>query len=991
MLKLQDIAAKSSLSLEDLVKLEESILSTGYLTPEKAREEIEHFAVKLGLDEYYFKTTTLDEVFRHLIAISASELVANYGGEGVGIQLINEQPDKAVYIVENESSKTDEIEKRIESRYPAFRLESYRSKYSKKRPRLRIYIVTKPVYKSVKSHKNRFNEFQDVASLDFLERSASETIARYETAWKSMNNRESPYISISDKPETGETRVMVGIHGEKIRQFLNNFSHLLQKYGVSSNRKYREVFQDNKQIYSFYLDKMTPETIEDFSRDLNAVVMLPDSEITQLFFDEVYSPQQVMYALSAAAFTHQFLTMFTEEYFILNRALQDSPEAKGILDVLRARLVKDTFSESRIEQTILEHPDIVLLIFRHFTERLHPRKAEKDLKELEQQITRRIEQDVPSLKNRAILNYFLTFNRLILKTNFFMQDRTCIGFRLDADFLDPVDFPEKPFGVFFFYGREFIGFHIRFRDIARGGVRIIRSRNLTYYENNLDTLFLENYNLAMTQQKKNKDIPEGGSKGTILLKLENQDEQERAFKSYIDGMMDLIMPNEEVLDLYGHEELLFLGPDEGTADLMTWAALYARRRGYPFWKAFTTGKTEKNGGIPHDIFGMTTAGVHEYVLCVLEKLGLKEENVVKVQTGGPDGDLGSNEILVSCDRTIAVVDGSGVLYDPKGIDRKGLVNLAKMRVPVAEFDRKLLSPKGWLVTVNDKEIALPDGTVVHNGEDFRNTFHLSPLARGDLFVPCGGRPAAVNINNWQQLFDDGRKPKFSVIVEGANLFITEEARLRLEEHGVIVIKDASANKGGVTSSSLEVFASISLNEKEYETNLCVRNGETSSFRKAYVTEIIEIIKNNARQEFDLLWREHQAGGLPLTRLTNLISDKINSLTDALNESTLCRNKEVRARVISEYAPKSLLELVSLESILQRVPDSYLNAIVSTRLATGFVYQHGLGANEMDFYTYLSNLLPLETGRDAGTGQGAQNTQLQGAKGSSSGSADTDKA
>jgi glutamate dehydrogenase len=836
MLKLQDIEKKSSLSLEELVKLEESILSMGYMTPEKAREEIERFAVRLGFDDYYFRTTTIDEVFRHLIAISASELVSRYGGEGVGIQLINERPAKAVYIVEDESSKTEEIEKRIEKKYPAFRLESYRTKCEKKQMRLRIYIVTKPRFK--KHKKKEGLGFENVVNLDFLEKSAPETIARYKAAWESMNNRESPYVGISDKPETGETRVMVGIHGEKIRQFLKYFSHLLSKYGFSTNRKYREAFQDQKQIYSFYLDKMSAETIEEFSRDLNAVVMLPKTGITKLFLDKQFSPQQALYALSAATFTHQFLTVYTEEYSTLNQALQDSPEAKGILDVIRTRLVKDTFSESRIEQTVLEHPDIVLLIYGHFIERLHPRKANQNLEELEKQIENRIEQDVPSQKNKTILSSFLKFNKVILKTNFFMRDRTCASFRLDPDFLNQVDFPERPFGVFFFYGREFIGFHVRFRDIARGGVRIIRSRNLTYYENNLDTLFLENYNLAMTQQKKNKDIPEGGSKGTILLKLETQDEHERAFKSYIDGLMDLIMPNEEVFDLYGKEELIFLGPDEGTAELMNWAALYANRRGYPLWKAFTTGKLEKNGGIPHDVYGMTTAGVHEYVLGVLEKLDLKEENITKFQTGGPDGDLGSNEILISRDRTIAIVDASGVLCDPDGIDRTGLTALAKKRLTVSEFDQKLLSQKGFFVSVNDKERTLPDGTLVHNGEDFRNKFHLSPLAQADLFVPCGGRPAAININNWQQLFSGQDEPRFRMIVEGANLFITEEARLRLEEHGIVVIKDASANKGGVTSSSLEVFAALALSEAEYDQHQCVQDGVVSPFRKAYVEEIL---------------------------------------------------------------------------------------------------------------------------------------------------------
>jgi glutamate dehydrogenase len=47
---------------------------------------------------------------------------------------------------------------------------------------------------------------------------------------------------------------------------------------------------------------------------------------------------------------------------------------------------------------------------------------------------------------------------------------------------------------------------------------------------------------------------------------------------------------------------------------------------------------------------------------------LTEADVSKFQTGGPDGDLGSNEVLISKDKTIGVVDGGGVLYDPQGID-----------------------------------------------------------------------------------------------------------------------------------------------------------------------------------------------------------------------------------------------------------------------------------------------------------------------------------
>ncbi len=42
------------------------------------------------------------------------------------------------------------------------------------------------------------------------------------------------------------------------------------------------------------------------------------------------------------------------------------------------------------------------------------------------------------------------------------------------------------------------------------------------YRRNAATLLEETYNLAFTQQAKNKDIPEGGSKGTILLDADDQ-------------------------------------------------------------------------------------------------------------------------------------------------------------------------------------------------------------------------------------------------------------------------------------------------------------------------------------------------------------------------------------------------------------------------------------------------------------------------------------
>jgi hypothetical protein len=130
------------------------------------------------------------------------------------------------------------------------------------------------------------------------------------------------------------------------------------------------------------------------------------------------------------------------------------------------------------------------------------------------------------------------------------------------------------------------------------------------------------------------------------------------------------------------------------------ASLQARERGYPYWKAFTTGKTVGRGGIPHDMYGMTTRSVRGYVTGIQSMLGLDGTKCTKMQTGGPDGDLGSNEIKLGHERTVAIVDGSGVLVDPEGINREELVRLAGIRSPIKEFDVSLLSSK---VSVSLKE------------------------------------------------------------------------------------------------------------------------------------------------------------------------------------------------------------------------------------------------------------------------------------------------
>ena len=55
----------------------------------------------------------------------------------------------------------------------------------------------------------------------------------------------------------------------------------------------------------------------------------------------------------------------------------------------------------------------------------------------------------------------------------------------------------------------------------------------------------------------------------------------------------------------------------------------------------------------------------------------------------------------------AIVDGSGVLHDPNGIDRSELTRLAKARQTVSNVDRTKIGPGGYLILLEDKGFVLP--------------------------------------------------------------------------------------------------------------------------------------------------------------------------------------------------------------------------------------------------------------------------------------------
>ena len=351
---------------------------------------------------------------------------------------------------------------------------------------------------------------------------------------------------------------------------------------------------------------------------------------------------------------------------------------------------------------------------------------------------------------------------------------------------------------------------------------------------------------------------------------------------------------------------------------------------------------------------------------------MNEKTVAKFQTGGPDGDLGSNEILLSTpnESYVGILDGSGVLCDPEGIDKEELTRLAHTRKMVKEFDTSKLSKQGFFVSVDDMDVMLPNGAIIANGTTFRNNFHteiFKYVDHVDVFVPCGGRPNSINLNNLHCFIDEKtNKCKIPYIVEGANLFIAQPAKLALEAHGCVLFKDASANKGGVTSSSLEVLASLALNDDDFVNKFVAKRETTpegikfikSPLYKAYVVEAQSRIENNARLEFGQLWKINQETGTPISELSNVLSQTINKLNDELVESEELWLNDLKLRnylLLEKIIPKLLIDVAGKDQILTSIPENYLKVLLSSYLSSTFVYKFGIDVNIGKFLEFIGEL------------------------------------
>lgn len=405
----------------------------------------------------------------------------------------------------------------------------------------------------------------------------------------------------------------------------------------------------------------------------------------------------------------------------------------------------------------------------------------------------------------------------------------------------------------------------------------------------------------------------------------------KSVKAFADTILDLIVLTEEtkanIVDRLGRPEVLYLGPDEQVipSDIM-WIVKRAAERGYGTPAAFMSSKPRS--GINHKEYGVTSEGVNVYLDTALQHvLGInpREDDFTVKITGGPDGDVAGNEMKILIReygehvKIVGVADHSGCAEDPDGLSHEEISRLVLTGLPIGDFDKSKLGPDGVLHTVD-----------VPAGVKARNTMHNRLEA--DAFLPCGGRPNTIDITNYKHFLKEDGKPSTPLIVEGANLFVTGEARKALyDDAGVVIVKDSSANKGGVITSSYEICAAMMLSEDDFVLH-----------KEQIVAEVLEKLRGLAKMEAELMFREFANDGGALPEISQIISNSINAATDALAEALDAlpeKDLEELLPLFRAHLPKTISDL-AFDRVHETVPDQYIKNAIASSLAAKMVYKEG---------------------------------------------------
>lgn len=769
-----------------------------------------------------------------------------------------------------------------------------------------------------------------------------------------------------------ETRVLFAVGNPHQQDFLLQVLEVFNRLGIGIRRAYCLTISNG--IHPYFLGAF-------FVMTRGGGVVPPESELARQLTGELCTTQLIATASPAYCDLVTEGLMSGEDAALVNAFI-------AFCHTSLAHNQPDRFGLEDVQRAFYDHPEMAQMLIRLFRTRFDPSLAQREA--LYDALLAETGDAVEGYNTghrwlddirRSVYRCCLLLITHTLKTNFFVVEKQALAFRLDTGYLQALgreftsDLPEsRPFRVTFFFSRFGCGYHIGFSDIARGGWRTIIARSSDDFITSANTLFREVYVLANTQHFKNKDIYEGGSKMAMVLDASDLDqpggdeENCRLYKlqyGIANAFLDIFVTDngrvrdKRIVDYYGDDEPIEIGPDENMHDSMIEAiAALSRKRGYMLGIGIMS---SKRVGINHKEYGVTSTGVVAFARITMADaagIDITRDAFSLKMTGGPNGDVAGNSLrimLALCPamQVRLVLDGTAALCDPSGIDRAELGRLV-LAHDLDAFDPAHLGEGAFIIYRTGRRVEGLKEThrkvTRHAGElveewldidDFYREYNsLVFSVKSDLFIPAGGRPETIDGQNWDQFLDSQGQPSSAVIVEGANSFITPEARVLLQKKGVVIMRDASANKCGVISSSYEIIANLLLSEKEFMEH-----------KEAYVQDVLAILDKRAADEASLILKRHRetGGSMLYTEISDTISQNINSFYTRLFEyfssrPELCLQQPFRG-AIERHLPRLLTGTPAFRRRIARLPVKYLCAIAAAEIGSSLIYS---GSRDTDF-------------------------------------------
>jgi glutamate dehydrogenase len=521
--------------------------------------------------------------------------------------------------------------------------------------------------------------------------------------------------------------------------------------------------------------------------------------------------------------------------------------------VLRAyakylRQAGSTFSQSYIERVLRSNITITRLMLRLFESRFDPDRQPGEA-ERSEAITEEIRgelDDVASLDQDRILRAYWGLIRATLRTNYFAEPAPYLVVKLDAAQVPDLPAPRPAFELFV-YSPRFEAVHLRFANVARGGLR---------WSDRREDFRTEILGLAKAQEVKNSVIVPSGAKGGFVCKqLPDPGDREAyqgevlaCYRSFISAMLDVtdnieagrVVPPARVARHDHDDPYLVVAADKGTATFSDTANEIAQSRGFWLGDAFASGGSE---GYDHKKMGITARGAWESVKFHFQTIGIDvdQADFTVAGIGDMSGDVFGNGMLLSRHiKLVAAFDHRHLFLDPDPDPAASFAERQRLfaleRSSWADYDPALISAGGGVWPRTAKSVPVPPQAraVLGLGEGV-TALPPDQLISAVLRAPVdllwnGGIGTYVKATTQVQadagdrsndaVRVDASELRARVIGEGGNLGLTEEARVEYALGGGLVNTDFIDNSAGVDTSDHEVNIKILL-------DAVVRDGELS--------------------------------------------------------------------------------------------------------------------------------------------------------------------